>query len=287
VPELPEVEALVRFLDERTAGARVERCQLASIAALKTFDPPLDALAGTTVAGWRRRGKYLCMQTTGPWLVLHLARGGWITWWDTPPRAAVRLGGRGPLALRCAFDGDRGIDVTEAGTEKRLAVWVVADPEEVEGLATLGPEPLVGTFDAAMLGRLLRAEKGTVKNALARQSVVAGIGNAYSDEILHAARLSPYKPAGSLDDEELDRLFRALKSVLGGAVERAVGLGAAELKGDKKRAMRVHGRTGQACPTCGDVVREVSFASKSLQYCATCQTGGKPLADRRLSRLLK
>jgi formamidopyrimidine-DNA glycosylase len=157
----------------------------------------------------------------------------------------------------------------------------------VEGLATLGPEPLAATFDADTLGRLLRAEKGTVKNALARQSVVAGIGNAYSDEILHAARLSPYKPAGSLDDEELARLFGALKGVLGEAVERAVGLGAAELKGDKKRAMRVHGRTGQACPTCGDVVREVSFASKSLQYCATCQTGGKPLADRRLSRLLK
>ena len=116
---------------------------------------------------------------------------------------------------------------------------------------------------------------------------MAGIGNAYSDEILHAARLSPFKPAGSLSADELDRLYEALRSILTDAVERAVGLGASELKGDKKRAMRVHGRTGEQCPVCGDVVREVSFSTRSLQYCATCQTGGKPLADRRLSRLVK
>ncbi|HZU79126.1 MAG TPA: DNA-formamidopyrimidine glycosylase family protein [Acidimicrobiales bacterium] len=287
MPELPEVEALVRYLDEQTAGAVVSRCELASIAALKTFDPPVDALAGTTVAGWRRRGKFLCMQTSGPWLVLNLARGGWVHWWDVPPKAAVRIGGRGPLALRVRLEGARGFDVTEMGTEKRLAVWVVRDPQDVEALATLGPEPLDPSFDRGALAAVLAGEKGTVKNALSRQSLVAGIGNAYSDEILHAAGLSPYKPAGSLSHEELDRLSTALHEVLEEAVGRAVGLGASELKGDKKRAMRVHGRTGEACPVCGDVVREVSFANRSLQYCATCQTGGKPLADRRLSRLLK
>jgi formamidopyrimidine-DNA glycosylase len=287
MPELPEVEALVRFLDERSSGAVVERCQLGSIAALKTFEPPLEALEGRVIARWQRRGKYLEMDTTGVWLVLHLARGGWVHWWDVPPRAPVRLGGRGPLALRLALQGGHGFDVTEMGTEKRLALWVTADPAEIEGVATLGPEPLDPAFDRTRLAELLSGEKGTLKSALSRQSLVAGIGNAYSDEILHAAHLSPFKPAGSVDDAELDRLFDALRAVLGEAVARAVGLGASELKGDKKRAMRVHGRTGEACPVCGDVVREVSFASRSLQYCATCQTGGKPLADRRLSRLLK
>jgi formamidopyrimidine-DNA glycosylase len=287
MPELPEVEALVRFLGDRSSGAVVERCQLGSISALKTFDPPLDDLAGRTVAGWHRRGKYLEMDTGGLWLVLHLARGGWVHWWDVAPRSAVRLGGRGPLALRVSLQGGSGFDVTEMGTEKRLALWVVHEPTEIEGLATLGPEPLEASFDRARLAELLSGEKGTLKSALSRQSLVAGIGNAYSDEILHAARLSPFKAAGSLHDDELDRLYEALRTTLADAVERAVGLGASELKGDKKRAMRVHGRTGEQCPVCGDVVREVSFATRSLQYCATCQTGGKPLADRRLSRLLK
>lgn len=287
MPELPEVEALVRFLAGQSTGAVVEKPQLGSLSALKTFDPPLDSLTGTRVSGWERHGKYLCMETSGPWLVLHLARGGWVTWWELPPRAPVRLGGRGPLALRIALDGERGFDVTEMGTEKRLGVWVVNTPRDIEGLATLGPEPLADAFDRATLARLLRGEKGTVKNALAHQSLIAGIGNAYSDEILHAARLSPFKPAKSLSDEELDRLYAALREILADAVDRAVGLGAGELKSEKKRSMRVHGRTGETCPICGDVVREVSFATKSLQYCPSCQTGGKPLADRRLSRLIK
>ena len=275
------------FLDDRCRGAVVGRCELASIAALKTFDPPLEALESAVVGAWRRFGKYLAMAAGELWLVVHLARGGWIGWWDVRPRTAVRLGGRGPLALRVSLEDGRGFDLTEMGTEKRLALWVVHDPAEVEGVAGLGPDPLAASFDRAVLGGLLAGEKGTLKSALARQSLVAGIGNAYSDEILHAARLSPYKAAGGLSDEELDRLFAAVKEVLGEALSRAIGLGAAELKGDKKRAMRVHGRTGQPCPACGDTVREVSFATKSLQYCPTCQTGGKPLADRRLSRLVK
>lgn len=296
MPELPEVEALVRFLDRQSRGATVERCQLASIAALKTFDPALDELEGASVGGWRRRGKYLQMAATAPkgagqlWLVLHLARGGWVSWFDLPPRSAVRFGGRGPLALRVTLrrsDHRPGFDVTEMGTEKRLALWVVRHPSEIAGLAGLGPEPLEDAFDQAALAGLLSGEKGTVKSALARQSLVAGIGNAYSDEILHVARLSPFKPAAGLSHDELGRLHGAVKEVLGQAVERAVGLPAAELKDEKRRTMRVHGRTGQPCPTCGDTVREVSFATRSLQYCPTCQTGGKPLADRRLSRLIK
>ncbi|MHB8328549.1 MAG: Fpg/Nei family DNA glycosylase [Acidimicrobiales bacterium] len=287
MPELPEVEALVRYLDSATAGSVVERCQLAQIAALKTFDPPLDALSGTTVEGWRRQGKYLCLRTSGPWLVLHLARGGWVRWWDNPPKAPARPGGSGPLALRLVLQGGRGLDVTEMGTEKRVGLWAVRQPEDVPGLATLGPDALDDALDMRALGRLLAGEPGTLKTALSRQSLIAGIGNAYSDEILHAARLSPYKPAAKLVADELAQLHAAVKGVLGDAVDRAVGLVAAELKADKKRTMRVHGRTGEACPVCGDVVREVSFATRSLQYCATCQTAGRPLADRRLSRLLK
>ncbi|HUY23503.1 MAG TPA: DNA-formamidopyrimidine glycosylase family protein [Acidimicrobiales bacterium] len=286
MPELPEVEALTRFLHGRVAGRSVERCELGAIAALKTVDPPLSALVGRRAASCTRRGKYVCLELDGVWLVVHLARGGWVRWRDKLPPDRVRPG-RGPLALRVGLDGASGFDITEMGTEKRLALWVVGDPDEVDGVATLGVEPLEPGFDADVLAGLLAGAAGNVKTVLASQSVIAGIGNAYSDEILHVARLSPFKPARNLERSEVERLHAAVVGVLGDAVARAVGQEASELKGDKKRAMRVHGRTGEVCPECGDVVREVSFATKSLQYCATCQTGGKPLADRRLSRLLR
>ncbi len=286
MPELPEVEALTRFLTERVSGLQVQRCELGAIAALKTVEPPLSSLVGRRATSVTRRGKYLCMDLDGRWLVMHLARGGWVRWKDKLPPERVRPS-RSPLALRMGFEGGSGFDVTEMGTEKRLALWVVDDPEEVEGLATLGVDPLDASFDVELLARLLAGASGNVKTVLAAQSVIAGIGNAYSDEILHVARLSPFKPARNLDRAEVERLHAAVVGVLGEAVERAVGQDASELKGDKKRAMRVHGRTGEPCPECGDVVREVSFATKSLQYCATCQTGGKPLADRRLSKLLR
>lgn len=292
MPELPEVEALTRVLTERLTGRRVERCELASFAALKTFDPPLESLVGCPLVSCVRRGKYLCFDFGDRWLVVHLARGGWVRWHESLPAARGRPG-RGPLALRIGFEPSEelghspGIDITEMGTEKRLALWVVADPADVEGVATLGPDPLDASFDPAALGRLLATETGTIKNALTRQSVVAGIGNAYSDEALHLARLSPFKPANRLEPAEVERLHSAVVTVLSDAVHRSAGLGAADLKGDKKQSMRVHGRTGQPCPVCGDTVREVSFANKSLQYCPTCQTGGKRLADRRLSRLVK
>ncbi|HXQ90588.1 MAG TPA: DNA-formamidopyrimidine glycosylase family protein [Acidimicrobiales bacterium] len=286
MPELPEVEALTRFLDAKVAGTHVSRCELGEVAALKTFDPPLSSLVGRVARSCTRRGKYLCLDLDGLWLVMHLARGGWVKWRDKLPTDKVRPT-RGPLALRVGFDAGSGFDVTEMGTEKRLALWVVAGPEEVEGLATLGVDPLDASFTPDALARLLAGASGNVKTVLAAQSIIAGIGNAYSDEILHVARLSPFKPARNLDADERARLHEAIVGVLGDAVARAVGQEASELKGDKKRSMRVHGRSGEACPECGDVVREVSFATKSLQYCATCQTGGKPLADRRLSKLLR
>ena len=286
MPELPEVEALTRFLADRATGQVVEGAELVAFAALKTFDPPLDALVGRTVTGCGRKGKFLLVHADPLWLVLHLARGGWVRWSDSLPAGRARPG-KGPLALRVRLSGGAGFDVTEAGTEKRLAAYVVRSPEEVEGVARLGPDPLEPGFDAAALRAALAQHGGQLKAALTTQSVVAGVGNAYSDEALHAARLSPFKSAASLDVEEATRLHAALVHVLGGAVTRSAGLPAAGLKGEKKSGLRVHGRTGQPCPVCGDTVREVSFATKSLQYCPTCQTGGKVLADRRLSRLLK
>lgn len=291
MPELPEVEALAQELDTLLAARVVEHARLGAISALKTFDPPLEALVGRTVAGVGRRGKMVAIGTEPAadgelWAVVHLARGGWIRWRDEPAKTRVAPK-RGPLALRLSFSGGGELDVTEAGTEKRLAVWVVHHPSEVPAVARLGPDPLDTAFDVGALAGALSHGGGHLKASLSDQSVVAGIGNAYSDEILHSARLSPFKAAGRLSDEELGRLHAAIKAVLRDAVSRSTGAGAANLKSEKRSAMRVHGRTGQECPVCGDTVHEVAFASRSLQYCPTCQTGGRVLADRRLSRLLK
>jgi formamidopyrimidine-DNA glycosylase len=287
VPELPEVESLVRFLGDKTAGRTIERVELAAISALKTYDPPLEALAGRAITGAERRGKFLAFKVDPYWLVVHLARGGWVKWIDNMSPTRVKPG-KGPLALRVRLQGGQGFDVTEAGTEKRLAAYVVADPNDVPGIARLGPDPLDPSFDPAALGAILAAARGQqVKGVLTEQSLIAGVGNAYSDEALHVARLSPFKQAAKLTPDEVQRLHHGIVAVLTDAVTRSAGLPAAGLKSEKKSGLRVHGRTGETCPECGDTVREVSFATKSLQYCPTCQTGGKPLADRRLSRLLK
>ena len=221
-------------------------------------------------------------------LCLHLARAGWVRWRDEVPKTPARPSSRNPLAVRIVLDDDSGFDLTEAGTKKSLAVYVVRDPAEVPGIARLGPDPLDDAFTREVLDAILDdAGRSQLKGVLRHQGTIAGIGNAYSDEILHAARMSPFKAANSLTDDERATLYAAVKGVLGDAVERSRGLAASELKGEKKSNLAVHGRTGQACPVCGDTVAEVSFADSSLQYCPTCQTGGKPLADRRMSRLLK
>ncbi len=268
------------------AGRQLTRCQLASFTALKTVDPPLDALVGRTVARVGRRGKFIALDTDGLWLVAHLARGGWIKWYEEAPSGPVRPN-RSPIVLRIGLDDGAGLDVTEMGSEKRLALWVVRTLDDIGPLAALGPDPLGSDFTVDRLAEALAGPPATLKVALTTQSRIAGVGNAYSDEALHRARLSPYKKTNRLDPDELTRLHDAVVGVLSEAVERSSTVDLSELKGDKKRAMAVHGRTGQTCPVCGDTIREVSFATKSLQYCPTCQTGGKPLADRRLSRLLK
>ncbi len=287
VPELPEVEALAQFLREHAVGRVIARVDVAAISVLKTYDPPVSALAGLTVTGAGRRGKFLDLDVDGLHLVVHLSRAGWLRWKPQQPAAPAKPG-KSPLGLRVHLDDGSGFDLTEQGTRKRLSVYVVRDLESIPGVARLGPDPLASSFDAAAFDAVIAAHARTqLKGLLRDQSVIAGVGNAYSDEILHVARMSPFKLAGTLSDAERAALFDALVETLRDAVLRSQGVAAAELKGEKRSALRVHGRSGQPCPICGDSVREVSFADSSLQYCATCQTGGKPLADRRMSRLLK
>lgn len=286
MPELPEVESLVRALAARATGLAVTKCELASISALKTFDPPLSSLEGRKLLGCTRRGKFLCLDLEGRYLVFHLARSGFLRWREDLKPGPARQG-RGPLALRVRFEDGSGFELTEMSREKRLAIYVVDELTLVPGIARLGIDALDPELDEAKLASLLAGSSGTVKSVLADQTVIAGIGNAYSDEILHAAKLSPFAKASKLRPDEVTRLHSAMVSILADALERSSGLAASELKAEKKRGLQVHGRAGETCPVCGDVVREVSFATRSFQYCATCQTEGRVLADRRLSRLLK
>jgi formamidopyrimidine-DNA glycosylase len=287
VPELPEVESLRRVLAERAVGKTVVRTYLVAFSALKTVDPPLDALSGLELTDTARRGKYLALGTPGLWLAFHLARAGWLQWKDAQPTAVPRPG-RGPLALRVTLDDDSGFDLTEAGTQRRLAIHVVRDLDDIDMVRTLGPDPLGDDFRVADLAEILAGSgRAQLKGVLRDQRVLAGIGNAYSDEILHAARLSPFAPANGLGEEQVARLYDVTRTLLRQAIETASGLGPEKLKAEKKAAMRVHGREGRQCEVCGDTIRSVHFADSSLQYCPTCQTKGKPLADRRMSRLLR
>jgi formamidopyrimidine-DNA glycosylase len=284
VPELPEVEALAAFLRADAVGRVLTRADLAAVQAIKTFDPPLSALGGLEITGAGRHGKFLDLDVSGVHLVVHLARAGWLHWRENLPAAPPKPG-KGPLALRVHLEDGNGFDLTEQGTRKGLAIYVVRSPSEVPGIARLGPDAL--EVDRDTFARLMAGRSGQLKGALTDQTLVSGIGNAYSDEILHAARLSPFKMADKLTDDELIRLHDAVRATLTEALERQVGQRAATLKGEKRSGLQVHARTGLPCPVCGDTVREVSFADTSLQYCATCQTGGKPLADRRMSKLLR
>ncbi len=283
------MEALAAHLRDRAVGHAVRGVEVAAISVLKTYDPPPTALAGATVTGAGRHGKFLDVLLGAPdggelHLITHLARAGWLQYREElNPRPARP--GRSPLALRVRLDDGSGFELTEAGTKKSLAVYVVRDPQQVPGIARLGPDPL--TLDEAAFGAAIRSHRGQLKGVLTDQKVLAGIGNAYSDEILHAAKLSPFARTDRLSDEAVALLLRATREVLTDAVQRSVGQGSAKLKSEKRSGLKVHARTGLPCPVCGDTVREVSFSGSSLQYCPTCQTGGRTLADRRLSRLVR
>jgi formamidopyrimidine-DNA glycosylase len=291
------VEALAADLRERAAGRVIDRADIAEISVLKTYSPPLTALRGRAITTTRRYGKFLDLVTEAPTdgadapggqlhLIVHLAREGWLRWRDSLPEQPPRPG-KGPLAFRLRFADGAGFDLTEAGTRKRLAVYLVTDPSAVPGIASLGPDPLDPAFTPDVLAGILAGRRTQIKGVLRDQKIIAGIGNAYSDEVLHAARMSPFRLAASLGADEVTELHAVIVATLREAIARSEGLAAGDLKAEKKAGLRVHARTGEPCPVCGDTVREVSFADSALQYCPTCQTGGKPLADRRMSRLLK
>ncbi|MBK6762444.1 MAG: Fpg/Nei family DNA glycosylase [Micrococcales bacterium] len=294
MPELPEVQGLADAIGEQFTGHWVARAELGSLSALKTYDPPLAALADATLLGTGRRGKFLVLDFADsagePFhVVVHLSRAGWIHW-RTSERLAPLRPGKGPVALRLTWRDDSGstsvLDVTEAGTQKRLAIHLVRDLGEVPGLGKLGPDALA--VNRADLAAILQAQgKRQLKTVLREQSVISGIGNAYSDEILHAARLSPYAQADSLTDAQLDALHTAIGEVLSEALARARAADLGRIKAEKHAGLRVHDRTGEPCDVCGTSIAQVRLADSSFQYCPTCQTGGKPLADRRMSRLLK
>jgi formamidopyrimidine-DNA glycosylase len=284
VPELPEVEALAADLRTRVVGQRADRVDVSAISALKTFDPPPTALHGREATDAGRHGKFLDLVFDDLHLITHLARAGWLHYRDAMPATPLKPG-KGPIALRVRLADGGGFDLTEQGTQKKLAVYLVRDPATVPGIARLGPDAL--SADPETFAARVRSRRGQLKGILTDQEILAGIGNAYSDEILHRARMSPFAMSDRLTDEQMATLYEAAQAELKDAVGRSVGQGAASLKGEKRSGLEVHARTGLPCPVCGDLVREVSFADSSLQYCATCQTGGKPLADRRMSKLLR
>ncbi|MEA5154345.1 DNA-formamidopyrimidine glycosylase family protein [Raineyella sp.] len=284
MPEAPELDAAAALLRDHAAGRVIERVDLASFSVLKTAEPPLSALAGKRITEVGRRGKFLLIGCEDLHLAVHLARAGWLRWHTTNPKTPVRPG-RSPLALRVVLDDGASFDVTEAGTKKGVAAYVTADPESLPEIATLGPE--AGGLSVEDLAAILAGSSSRLKTVLTQQSVMAGLGNGFSDDILHAARLSPYATARTLDAEEVTRLHAAIAEVLGRAAAALAGQRLDRIKDVKHAGYRVHARTGLPCPVCGTDIAEVSFAEKSLQYCPSCQTGGRRLSDRRMDRLLK
>jgi len=284
VPELPEIQGLAGWLDRTLTGQPIEHVRLRSVSALKTYDPPISALAGRRLDRVSRRGKFLSLHAGDLQLALHLSRAGWLRWsmGETSRKPSLR----GPILLELRFSEGM-LDVTEQGHEKRVALWLVHRLDEVPQIAELGPDALDPELDEEHFHRLLTARSGTVKRALADQRVIAGIGNAYSDEILHSARISPFTRTSRLGPAETRALRDAMRSILSSSVTRAVALEGRQLKDDKRSHFSVHGRTGLPCPVCGDTIHEVWSAGRSFQYCPGCQTGGRVYADRRLSRLLK
>ena len=281
-------------LASQFSGHWISRAELGSLSALKTYDPPITALADATLLGTGRQGKFLILHLADADgipldLVIHLSRAGWMHWRTSKALAPLRPG-KGPVALRLTWRDEAGdttvLDVTEAGTQKRLAVYLVRDLADVPGLQRLGPDALALTEE--QLSAILRgAGRRQLKTLLCEQSIISGIGNAYSDEILHAAKLSPYAPADTLTEQQVKVLWTALRDVLQDALERARDAKLGHIKSEKRAGLRVHDRTGEPCDVCGTPIAQVRLADSSFQYCPTCQTGGKPLADRRMSRLLK
>jgi formamidopyrimidine-DNA glycosylase len=282
MPELPELDVLAENLAARLGGARVASVRVVSVAALKTFDPPIDALVGRAVTGAGRRAKYVWLELGELLLVMHLSLGGRLVLGAKPASRKV-------AALTVELDDGRVLSITEGGTQRRAAVWLVDDVEKVPGLAGLGPEPLDPGFTVERLAAILAEGGHTLKRMLTDQRAMAGVGNAWSDDVLHRAKLSPFARPERLGADEIARLHAALVGVLTearGSLAEQVG-GGGEIPRAAARRFAVHGRAGAACFVCGDTIRSVWMGERETSYCPTCQTGGRVLADRRRSRFLR
>ncbi|MFH8250423.1 DNA-formamidopyrimidine glycosylase family protein [Microbacterium sp. B2969] len=275
MPESPEVQALAEFLGDRLTGRRVDGVDLIEFRALKTRARPLTQLVGAEVVGASRVGKHVDLRLTGANLVVSLGRHGWMRWSDEAPAAPDP---EAPPALAAfVFDDGGVLEATDAGDWVSLGLSVVDDALEVPAIAKLGPDPADDAFTRADFDKAVAGRRKQIKAILQEQESLSGIGNAYSDEILHAAKVSPVAHAAALDDAALDRVFAQTLDVVRGAIAARRGIPIDQLKAAKTAAMRVHGRAGEPCPVCGDTIREFTFASTTAEYCPTCQTGGVEL----------
>jgi formamidopyrimidine-DNA glycosylase len=283
LPELPDIVVYVEALEKRVVGHTLEKIRVAKPFLVRTVDPPLSALEGRQVESVRRVGKRIAIGFGDDlWLVVHLMIAGRLRWLDKGAKVPGKIG----LA---AFDFDNGsLILTEAGTTRRASLYVLRGEEQLDEMQRGGLEVLGATVE--QFAERLRFENHTLKRSLTDPRLFSGIGNAYSDEILHRARLSPVKHTNRLTDEEIDRLFAATKEILEEWVDRL-----RTETGDKfpekvtafRPEMAVHGRYGQPCPVCSSPVQRIRYASNETNYCPRCQTEGRLLADRALSRLLK
>jgi formamidopyrimidine-DNA glycosylase len=283
VPELPDITAYLEALDSRIIGARLERVEVRNPFLLRTADPPLSAVEGRTVCGLRRIGKRIVLAFDEQlFLVIHLMIAGRLHWTGQGAKA----GGRNVLAVFVFSTGT--MTLTEAGTRRRASLHVVGGEAALEALDPGGID--VMRAELAQFAARLKSENHTLKRALTDPHLFSGIGNAYSDEILHRAKLSPLAMTANLSEADTGRLFHAVQSTLQDWIDRlrseAAG-GFPEKVTAFREAMAVHGRYGQPCPVCGAPVQRIVYAENEVNYCARCQTDGKVLADRSLSRLLK
>jgi formamidopyrimidine-DNA glycosylase len=283
MPESPEVDALARFLDEEAAGREVQSVDVLEFRAVKTRAAPPSSLVGSSITGAARHGKHISLTLDrGLLLVVSLGRHGWMRW-STNGSAGDAIvneaaaSDQAPSLAAFELTGDATMEVTDAGTWVSLGLFVVDDPRDVPAIAKLGPDPADASFTREVFEAALGGRRKQIKAILQEQESIAGIGNAYSDEILHLAKISPVAPAASLTDDERARLYEATVSTVRDAIAARRGIPINQLKAAKVAAMRVHGRGGETCPVCGDSVRDVTFSGASAQYCPTCQTEGAPL----------
>lgn len=288
MPESPEVQALADDLSVRLAGREIRGVDVLEFRVTKTRARPLESLIGCRVSGVQRRGKLLDVSLDGAGqLVVSLGRHGWARYGadaasvteaaSVADEDAVEAP---PALVSLDFDDGTTLELTDAGDWISLGCWVVDDPYEVPAVAKLGPDPADPAFSRADFDGAVVRRRKQLKAVLQEQESIAGIGNAYSDEILHRAKLSPVVHAAALTEAELDRLFESTVGVIVEAVDARRGVAIDELKAAKVAAMRVHGRTGESCPVCGDTIRDFSFASTTAQYSPNCQTGGELLPLR-------